>query len=239
MEVRFKDYIIQTQLPVSLTGNQCVINTINPHSYCIAEEDPEFKRALTTSDLLLPDGVGIVWASRFLYGIKIRKVAGYDLHLHLLGLLNQNHGKAFYLGSTDETLEKIKIRLQSEYPNIEFHCYSPPFKPEFDEQDNMDIQNAISDANPNVLFVGMTAPKQEKWVLQNKALLDVNIICSIGAVFDFYAGTVKRPSKVWIDLGLEWLPRLVNEPRRLWKRTFISSPKFIFYLINSRYSAST
>ncbi|WP_225586983.1 WecB/TagA/CpsF family glycosyltransferase [Algoriphagus sp. Y33] len=237
--MRFKDYIIQTDLPDSLGGKQCVINTINPHSYCVAEEDSDFKRALTTSDLLLPDGVGIVWAVRLMYGIKIKKVAGYDLHLHLLELLNQGRGKVFYLGSKDETLDKIRIRLEKEYPNIEFHSYSPPFKPTLEEQDNVHIRKTIAEVEPDVLFVGMTAPKQEKWVLQNKDLIDVNIICSIGAVFDFYAGTIKRPSKLWIDMGLEWLPRLLIEPKRLWKRTFISSPKFVMHLINSRYSASS
>ncbi|UZD23053.1 WecB/TagA/CpsF family glycosyltransferase [Algoriphagus halophytocola] len=238
MEIRFKDYILQTQLPTSwIEGKKCVINTINPHSYCIAEEDPEFKEALITSDILIPDGVGIVLASRLLYGIKIPKVAGYDLHLHYLDLLNQTRAKVFYLGSTDSTLEKIRKRLIKEYPFIQFYSYSPPFKPVLDDQDNSRIHQIINEVKPKVLFVGMTAPKQEKWVYQNKDILDVNIICSIGAVFDFYSGNIKRPSKFWIDLGLEWLPRLLHEPRRLWKRTFISSPKFLLYLISSKFSA--
>ncbi|MFC5624628.1 WecB/TagA/CpsF family glycosyltransferase [Algoriphagus winogradskyi] len=240
MEIRFKDYVIQTQLPTSWNeDSKFVINTINPHSYCIAEEDPEFKQALTSSDILLPDGVGIVWASRFMYGAKIRKVAGYDLHLHFLELLNKQSGKVFYLGSTDSTLQKIQLRLQSDYPNIEFHCYSPPFKPLMDDQDNAQIHQIINKVKPQILFVGMTAPKQEKWVHQNKDSLDVEVICSIGAVFDFYSGNVKRPSKIWIDLGLEWLPRLLNEPKRLWRRTFISSPKFLLYLISSKFSTSS
>lgn len=237
MEIRFKDYVLQTQLPSSWDeGKKCVINTINPHSYCIAEEDPEFKEALTTSDILIPDGVGIVWASRFMYGIRIPKVAGYDLHLHFLHLLNQTSGKVFYLGSTENNLGKIENRIKKEYPNIEFYSYSPPFKPLLDDQDNRVIHKIINEANPQILFVGMTAPKQEKWVHKNKHLLNVDIICSIGAVFDFYSGNIKRPGKIWIDLGLEWLPRLVNEPKRLWKRTFISSPKFLLYLISSKFS---
>lgn len=239
MEIKFKDYTINTQLPTSLEeGRKFIINTINPHSYCIAEEDSEFKNALTSSDILIPDGVGIVWATRFMYGAKIQKISGYDLHTHFLKLLDKEKGKVFYLGSTGNTLTKIQTRLQREFPNIDFYSFSPPFKPALDQEDNITIQNLINEIKPNILFVGMTAPKQEKWVYQNKDFLDVGVICAIGAVFDFYSGNIKRPSKFWIDIGLEWFPRLLQEPRRLWKRTFISSPKFLIHLLVSKFSAS-
>ncbi|GMQ29538.1 WecB/TagA/CpsF family glycosyltransferase [Algoriphagus confluentis] len=240
MEIKFKDYIIHTQLPSSIeVGKKYIINTINPHSYCIAEEDDEFKSALTSSDILIPDGVGIVWATRFMYGAKIRKISGYDLHMHFLNLLDKEKGKVFYLGSTGSTLTKIQNRLQREFPNIDFYSFSPPFKPVLDKEDNQLIHKIINDIKPNILFVGMTAPKQEKWVHQNKSFLDVDVICSIGAVFDFYSGNIKRPGKFWIDLGLEWFPRLIQEPRRLWKRTFVSSPKFLMHLLISKFSASS
>ncbi|GMQ26674.1 WecB/TagA/CpsF family glycosyltransferase [Algoriphagus sp. oki45] len=240
MEIKFKDYIIHTKLPSSIEGGRkYIINTINPHSYCIAEEDQEFKKALASSDILIPDGVGIVLATRFMYGTKIHKISGYDLHMHFLNILNKEKGKVFYLGSTSNTLTKIQNRLQKEYPNIEFHSYSPPFKEVLDKEDNLEIRKLINEVKPNILFVGMTAPKQEKWVHQNKDFLDVEVICSIGAVFDFYSGNIKRPGKFWIDLGLEWFPRLIQEPRRLWKRTFVSSPKFLMHLLVSKFSASS
>jgi N-acetylglucosaminyldiphosphoundecaprenol N-acetyl-beta-D-mannosaminyltransferase len=91
--------------------------------------------------------------------------------------------------------------------------------------------NAVNKFSPDVLFVGMTAPKQEKWVYENRHRIKTPVICSIGAVFDFYAGTVKRPGKFWISIGLEWLPRLLREPRRLWRRTLISTPLFIWIVI--------
>jgi N-acetylglucosaminyldiphosphoundecaprenol N-acetyl-beta-D-mannosaminyltransferase len=92
---------------------------------------------------------------------------------------------------------------------------------------------AINAFKPDILFVGMTAPKQEKWVYAHKAQIDARIICSIGAVFDFYAGTVKRPSAFWINLGLEWLPRLLKEPRRLARRNFISTPAFLWDVVRA------
>ena len=109
--------------------------------------------------------------------------------------------------------------------------YSPPFKDKFSKRDNDKILNEINNQRIDVLFVGMTAPKQEKWVFENKKFLNVNTICSIGAVFDFYSGRIKRSSNLWIALGLEWLPRLLKEPRRLFARNFISSPKFIFKIL--------
>jgi N-acetylglucosaminyldiphosphoundecaprenol N-acetyl-beta-D-mannosaminyltransferase len=87
---------------------------------------------------------------------------------------------------------------------------------------------------PDVLFIGMTAPKQEKWAHAYKAVLDAKVICSIGAVFDFYAGTIERPNKIWINLGLEWLGRLVKEPKRMWRRYLYYGPVFGFYLVREK-----
>ena len=95
---------------------------------------------------------------------------------------------------------------------------------------------SINSFQPDVLFVGMTAPKQEKWVYQFKNQLNVKVIASVGAVFDFYAGMIKRPGKFWISLGLEWLPRFFREPKRLWRRNLISTPSFICIVIREKFS---
>ena len=104
-------------------------------------------------------------------------------------------------------------------------------KTEFSETDCSNMCNMINVVKPNVLFVGMTAPKQEKWVHMNEHRIKANIICSIGAVFDFYSGNVKRPSQFWIACGLEWLPRFLKEPKRLAQRNLISTPKFILEVL--------
>lgn len=208
-----------------------LINTINPHSYCLARDDKVFKEALQKSNVLLPDGVGIVFAVRFLTGKRIKRISGSDLHKYLLDIANKNSYRVFYLGSTSETLNRIELKIKKEYPNVEFNSYSPPFKSEFTSADNQKIVNSINSFNANILFVGMTAPKQEKWAFQNKDLLNVEVIASIGAVFDFYAETVIRPSVFWQNIGFEWLPRLIREPQRLWRRTFISTPNFLFDVI--------
>ncbi len=206
---------------------QTIINTINPHSYCVAKTDTQFQQALRSSDVLLPDGIGIVYAVKWLAGKRIRKIAGSDLHTHLIQKANQEGLKIFYLGASQNTLQKIQSRLAKEQPNCTAGFYSPPFKAEFSQEENTEMIAAINSFAPDILFVGMTAPKQEKWVHAHKSHVNARMICSIGAVFDFYAGTVKRPSAFWINLGLEWLPRLIKEPKRLFKRNFVSTPLFI------------
>jgi N-acetylglucosaminyldiphosphoundecaprenol N-acetyl-beta-D-mannosaminyltransferase len=202
--------------------NKLIISTLNPYSFLIAEKDNQFKDALLNSDVLLPDGQGIVLAEKFLYGKTIKKIAGYDLFNYLIKILSENGGKCFFLGSSNETLNTIKKKLNIQYPKIKADSYSPPFKVAFDENDNSIMIEKINRFKPDVLFVGMTAPKQEKWVYENKDKLSANVIASIGAVFDFYAGNVRRPSQFWIDLGLEWLIRFMQEPIRLFKRNMYS-----------------
>ena len=235
MKLRILDFKIDTSInQLDFKSKSLLVNTINPHSYCVTKKDTLFKEALQKSDVLIPDGIGIVIAAKLLASKKIQRIAGADLHEHLLKLANQNNGKVFYLGSMPSTLQKIKERLAKEYPNIHFECYSPPYKPVFKAEDNQAMIDAVNAFKPNALFVGMTAPKQEKWAYQHKDLLDVNVITSIGAVFDFYAGTTKRPGKFWQKIGLEWLPRLLREPSRLWRRTFISTPTFLWDVLKEK-----
>lgn len=209
-----------------------IINTINPHSYCVAQQDTTFKEALKASDVLLPDGIGIVWAERFLNHNKISKIAGYDVFVYFMEELNKTSGRCFFLGAAPATLQRIQQKAAKDYPKVVVGSFSPPYKPSFTEADSALMCAEVNAFKPDVLFVGMTAPKQEKWVHENKARLDATTICAIGAVFDFYAGTVKRPSQFWINLGLEWLPRLFKEPKRLFKRNFVSTPKFILEVLS-------
>ncbi len=223
---------------ISLTDKK-LVNTINQYSYCMAEMDPDFKLSLLESDILLPDGVGIVLASKILNGKVINKIAGADLHHFLLNKLNRTGGSCFYLGSSEETLRKIEARISKEYPNISFGSFSPPYKTVFSETENKEMLTAVNSFKPDVLFVGMTAPKQEKWAHSNKTSLDTKIICSIGAVFDFYAGTVERPDKFWIGLGLEWFGRLLNEPKRMWRRYLYFGPVFGYYILKGKFRKFT
>ncbi|MDC1359615.1 WecB/TagA/CpsF family glycosyltransferase [Gammaproteobacteria bacterium] len=211
--------------------DKIIINTINPHSYVSAEYDDFYKTALNQSNFLLPDGAGIVLAARLLNQKKLIRISGSDFHEYTLATLNSLHGSVFYMGSSNETLKKIQSRLLSSYPNITIDFYSPPYKSNFTKEESDLIIDKINSFNPDVLFVGMTAPKQEKWLHEHKSNLNFKFASCIGAVFDFYAGTVTRPSKFWIDLHLEWFIRFIREPRRLFKRNFISAPLFLIDLL--------
>ncbi|MET3981434.1 N-acetylglucosaminyldiphosphoundecaprenol N-acetyl-beta-D-mannosaminyltransferase [Mucilaginibacter sp. UYP25] len=217
---------------------KCVINTINQFSYTIAEKDEEFKQALIHSDILLPDGVGITAAVKFLKREYIKKIAGADLHMHFLNQLNITGGKCFYLGASNVTLGLIKEKLKLEFPNIIVGSYSPPYKAEFSSIDTDLMINAVNAFRPDVLFVGMTAPKQEKWIFKNSAALQAQVICAIGAVFDFYAGTVTRPSKFWQNMGLEWFVRMIKEPRRMYKRYLYYGPYFLGQILRLKFNRS-
>ena len=136
------DYdILSSDIGFLQTRSKCVVNTINQYSYIIAEKDPEFK--LKEADLLLPDGIGIVVAAKLLEGKKIKKIAGADLHHYLLQKLDSEGGSCFYLGSSEKTLGAIKKRLDEEFPSIKSGFYSPPYKPQFTEEDNAGMIEAV------------------------------------------------------------------------------------------------
>lgn len=214
--------------------SKCIINTVNQYSYIIAENDKEFKNALLNSDVLLPDGIGVTAAVKLINNQSIKKIAGADVHEHFLNKLNTEGGSCFYLGASDATLAKIKEKIGREYPNIKVGVYSPPFKASFSDEENAEMISKVNEFKPDVLFVGMTAPKQEKWIYKHKDNLDAGAVCAIGAVFDFFAGTVNRPSKFWQNLGLEWFVRLVNEPKRMYKRYLIYGPAFGMELLKMK-----
>jgi len=209
------------------------IACFNPHSYTVALNDDTFSKALKDADWLVADGVGVVIASKLLGGDIRERVTGSDIFSALHERINEA-GKmsVFFMGSTESTLEKIRSKMNKEYPNIVVAgVYSPPFKPHYSESEVDEMICEINKAKPDLLWVGMTAPKQEKWIYQNRKRLNVKCIGAVGAVFDFYTGQVKRSNPIFQKLGLEWLPRLVQQPRRLWKRMFVSAPIFIFHTL--------
>lgn len=219
---------------ITVNGEKKIINTINAHSYIVAKKEKEFRRALVESDILLPDGEGIVLMIKKLTKKKIIKVAGADIHLRLLQLSEKEGLKCFYLGSSEATLRLINDKLSPKYKNVSFGFYSPPFKDVFSEFDTQEMIRTVNEFQPDILFLGMTAPKQEQWSYNNKNELNTKIICSIGAVFDFIAETKKRAPKWVIKLRLEWLYRSFTA-WRLTKRYLYSTPLFLLELYTLKY----
>ena len=256
-----------------------LINTINAYSYNLAQKDDVFAASLAKGDYLIPDGVAIVKACKWLKAKSQPKerIAGWDLFVFEMKRLNETlsdaslryadatirgdattkrHEGAYetergsyetlrydneeievkkrvmFMGSSERVLSLIKERAAVDYPNVEVVTYSPPYKEVFSEEDNRIIIEAINRAKPDLLWIGMTAPKQEKWTYEHWEELDINChVGTIGAVFDFYAGTAQRAPIWWQKCGLEWLYRLMKEPKRMWRRYIIGNPQFVWNVV--------
>jgi len=208
----------------------------NPHSYKTAIGRPRFAQALRGADWLVPDGVGILHASWFLGGRISERITGSDIfrgvHEHMQA---RGGGRVFFLGSTEKTLKSIEARMAIDWPALTVAgSYSPPFTKSFEFDEISRIATAINSARPDVLWVGLTAPKQEELICKLLDRIDVRFIAAVGAVFDFYTGRIKRSPALFQSLGLEWLPRLMQEPRRLWPRIFVSAPVFVWHVVRER-----
>lgn len=229
----------------SLPQGKLLINTINAHSYNTALKDPLFAKALMKGDVLIPDGASIVKACKWLNAKSKPKerIAGWDLFVHEMSELEKDANsnskdskKVMFMGSSERVLGLIKIKSAEIYPNLEVVTYSPPYKPEFSKEDNDAIVTAINSENPDLLWIGMTAPKQEKWTYTHWNELNIHChVGTIGAVFDFFAGTAKRAPQWWQDHSLEWLYRLIIEPKRMWRRYIIGNSLFIRNILKEMY----
>lgn len=230
LRLRDLDIIESKEELGNIPEGKILINTINAHSFNTAQNDDLFADALRNGDYLIPDGAGIVKACKWLK-CKSRpkeRITGYDLFTMEMERLNAKGGKCFFMGSSHGVLTLIKKRAARDYPNITVETYSPPYKPVFNDEENKEMIDVINKAAPDLLWIGMTAPKQEKWTYSHWDELDIHChVGTIGAVFDFFAGTYKRAPVWWQKNSLEWLYRLIKEPKRMWKRYVIGNPLFL------------
>jgi N-acetylglucosaminyldiphosphoundecaprenol N-acetyl-beta-D-mannosaminyltransferase len=216
---------------IPLESSTCrVINTISPNSYGLSTRDNEFKKALQTTDYLVLDGVYFAVASLLLQGKNIRRNQGPDVFDHFMDRANKAGKKVFFLGSSPQTLKLIKRKAAFLYPDIKVETYSPPFKPEFSEEDNKAMIKAINKFKPEIVFVGMTCPKQEKWAIQHRSNINASLMISIGNVFDWFAGTQKRIAPIWFKLRMGWLVRIFLRPE-VFKRNIGNQMLFFWHVI--------
>ena len=231
----------------SLPEGKLLINTINAHSYNTARKDSLFAEALTNGDVLLPDGVSIVMACKWIKAKSLPKerIAGWDLFAFEMEKLERESEElrtkseeskiVMFMGSSQKVLDLIVKRAAEVYPHLKVVTYSPPYKTEFSDEDNKAIIDAIHAANPDLLWIGMTAPKQEKWTYSHWKELNIHChVGSIGAVFDFFAGTMKRAPMWWQEHDLEWLYRLLKEPKRMWRRYIIGNALFLWNMVKEK-----
>jgi N-acetylglucosaminyldiphosphoundecaprenol N-acetyl-beta-D-mannosaminyltransferase len=227
------DLVSAAQAAIANRQGSFVFACANPHSLSVARTDGHFRDALEMASEVVADGVGCQWAAA-LAGVSVGpRITGHDFFLSIMATLNWTGGRAFFFGSSEGVLAKLTDRVKVDFPRVTVATLSPPFRP-WSEEENCQMIKEIRHFNPDVLWVGMTAPKQEKWVASNTAQLEVPVVGSIGAVFGYYAGVTPRAPRWICDLGLEWLYRLPREPRRLWRRTFVSAPVFLWFVLLER-----
>jgi N-acetylglucosaminyldiphosphoundecaprenol N-acetyl-beta-D-mannosaminyltransferase len=193
------------------------------HGIAESRADVDYRRALDSADLVVPDGMPLVWLGRWhRYPLK-RRVYGPELMETFCRETGDKYRHFFY-GGGPGTAERLAESLRRRYGIVVAGTFCPPFRPLMeDEQRN--VTSLVRAASPDVLWVGLSTPKQEKWMLQNRETLRVPVMLGVGAAFDFNCGNARQAPRWMQEHGLEWLFRLSTEPRRLWRRYLISIPK--------------
>ena len=206
---------------------------LNPHSVVLAQQDTEFRQALTTASAVFCDGVGLSLASLLLNRRSVHRVYGYEFFLALSRELSQRSlGHVFFIGGSEEDLQALTAKYRADFPGIlAIDCYAPPFRAEFSEAEIADMGKRIAARGADILWLGLGSPKQEKVLRRLMPHCDVSCGAAVGAVFDFYSGKIPH-APGWVRrLGLQWLHRLTLEPKRLWRRTLISMPIFVSQVV--------
>jgi len=193
-----------------------------------AGDDPAYRQVINQADLVTPDGMPLVWIARARGQRAIGRVCGPDLMRQICTDPCLAHWRHFFYGSTSRTLEELQRQLCEWNPDIKIcGAVSPPFREEARKEDANVIEQ-INAAHPDIVWVGLGAPKQDIWMALNRDALEAPVLIGIGAAFDFLAGIKPRAPRWMQKSGLEWLFRLWCEPRRLWRRYVIGNTRFCF-----------
>jgi N-acetylglucosaminyldiphosphoundecaprenol N-acetyl-beta-D-mannosaminyltransferase len=198
----------------------------NVHSIVSTKVDPEFKAAVSAADMVTPDGAPIAWMLRKLGFSSQKRINGPDLMWSYFGEAERAGQSVFFYGSTETTLRRLCHAVTLTFPKLRVGgSYSPPFRPLTEEEEHAEVE-LINCADAQVVFVGLGCPKQEKWMAARRGRINA-VMIGVGAAFDYHAGVIERAPAWMQNAGLEWLHRLVSEPRRLWKRYLITNTVFI------------
>jgi N-acetylglucosaminyldiphosphoundecaprenol N-acetyl-beta-D-mannosaminyltransferase len=196
------------------------------HMIMESHDNPEYAAKVNAADLIIPDGMPLVWMQKFQGEKQANRVRANDLMIMLCGYAEKNDLTVGFYGGKQTVIDAILERAEKDFPNLKIvYAFSPPFRPLTEEED-AEITKEINQKEPDILFMGLGCPKQENWMWAHKDKLKA-VMLGVGASFDFFAGNVKE-SPEWLGrLGLEWLFRLTQEPRRLWRRYLILNPRFM------------
>ncbi|SHJ68835.1 WecB/TagA/CpsF family glycosyltransferase [Desulfofundulus thermosubterraneus] len=208
------------------------IHTLNVDHVMLALKDDEFKHAILSADLVVADGMPLVWLSRVHGPLLPERVTGSDLILDLCDLSARKGYSLYFLGAAPGVAERAVQRARALYPGCRVAGFYSPSREEVDNYlASLDLVRKVNDSGANILLVAFGAPRQEKWLSRHQAGLKVGVSIGVGAAIDFLAGAVPRAPKLLRKWGLEWAYRLAREPRRLWKRYLVRDTCFLWVAI--------
>ena len=197
------------------------------HGVMEAQDDAAFKKTLNSAFLCTPDGMPMVWAGKIAGHQEMRRVYGPDLMLAVCAWSEPSGAKHFFYGGADGVAALLAQKLKEKFPKLQVAgTYTPPFRT-LNEAEVKSLQGQISAAKPDIFWVGLSTPKQEKFMAEFLPKLDATLMVGVGAAFDFHSGRVSQAPRWMQRSGLEWFYRLCSEPRRLWKRYLRNNPLFV------------
>lgn len=208
-----------------IANKKTFIVTANPEIITYANSNSSYKQVLMDAEYIIPDGVGIIFASKFNKVPLVERLPGFELMEELLVLANRHKYSVYFLGAQPGVIDKTVDNILKLYPNINLAGYHHGY---FRKNDTSIIDN-MKQSNPDIIFLGLGFPKQENWIAENKHHFNKGVFIGLGGCFDIWGGVAKRAPKLWRNLNLEWCYRIVKEPTRI-KRA-IAIPKFVLKVI--------
>jgi N-acetylglucosaminyldiphosphoundecaprenol N-acetyl-beta-D-mannosaminyltransferase len=209
--------------------SRLMIGVVNAAKIVNMRRQPILYESVSSSDLVLADGMAVVWASRVLRRPLPERVAGIDLFERLLELADRQKLAVYFLGASQDVLDQVLREVQVRYPNVRISGSRNGY---FSDEQSEQVAHQINRARPDMLFLGMTSPKKEIFMANWGPRMDVTVVHGVGGSFDVMAGKVKRAPLLWQRLGIEWLYRVMQEPRRMWKRYLVTNSIFTWMLLS-------
>ncbi|NQT33537.1 MAG: WecB/TagA/CpsF family glycosyltransferase [Candidatus Omnitrophica bacterium] len=204
------------------------IGYVNAHCINVARHDEDYRDVINSFDLVIPDGIGVSIAG-FLKNCPVAaKLSATDFFSRCIEEFHSQGKKFFLVGAKPEIITKVCSNLREKYPEIQISGYHHGYDA---ESNNEEICRQINACKPDIVLVAMGAPKQEKWISNNKDKIDAKVFIGVGGLFDFIAGANKRAPIFMRKTGLEWVYRIYQEPKRMWKRYILGNPKFLYYAV--------
>lgn len=213
------------------TGKRRYVSVCVVHTIMECQLDPKMRKAVNSAGMATPDGMPLVWLGNWRNGGNVSRVYGPDLMLALCELSVMQGYSHYFYGGADGVPELLAETMQARFPGMNVvGAYSPPFRTLTEEEDE-EITEQINQAAPDIIWVGLGTPKQDLWMAAHRDKLKAPVLIGVGAAFDFHTGRIPQAPSWMQTRGLEWLFRLFQEPRRLWRRYIIYNPLFIAMIL--------